>query len=84
MLLTREQLQHATALDAAGVNAALEMAGYSDNRITGARFEGMNDSRQFIYDIMFEDPDCATGIGLGRVFLQYFEQLAGIVLLGEF
>ncbi len=84
MLLTHEQLHYASTLRAGGVDEALVRAGYTDNALIAARFEGMNDSGQFIYDILFSNLEAPHGFDHGRVFLKYYEQPAGIVLLGEF
>lgn len=85
MLITPTQLQHAITLDVKGVDAALKRAGYSDNRLRGVRFEGINTHGQFVYDTLFDNDDKESGIDTGRVFLQYVGDRVemGVLITGE-
>lgn len=84
MLITTLQLQHAMTCDKFQVDAALVRAGYTDNKLMGVRFIGLNEHFQFIYETMYANNDKEFGFDIGRVFLRYFEQPNGIMLLGEY
>ena len=46
----------------------LERSGYTDDGIISAKFAGVNDRHQAMFDIAFED-FIEGGIGYGRVFV---------------
>ena len=50
----------------ADVVAALARGGYLDNNIVSAKFAGVNESRQAMFDIAFDDGE---GIDYGKVFV---------------
>lgn len=84
MLITKHMLNEATHCDYTAVDRVLRASGYSDNRLKAARFEGLNLSNQFVYEIMFADDDNEFGFGLGRVFLMFKEEDGQLVLRAEF
>lgn len=47
---------------------ALERSGYTDDGIISAKFSGVNDRNQAMFDIAFEDI-MDGGIGYGKVFV---------------
>jgi hypothetical protein len=85
-MLTRNQVLQAMNLVGEDVDRALRRAGYTDNQISGARFVGLNEHSQFVYEILCIDANATEEfVSVGRVFLSYKEvPLSGIVLLGEF
>ena len=56
MLITKEQLIHATGLSLTEVKAALAANGYTDNSdLKSAEFKGMNSTGSFVYEIEFDE-----------------------------
>lgn len=48
---------------------ALERRGYYEDGIISAKFAGVNDTNQAMFDIAFEECDQAGDVGFGRVFV---------------
>lgn len=46
---------------------ALERRGYFEDGIISAKFAGVNDTNQAMFDIAYEDAD--EGVGYGKVFV---------------
>ena len=70
LLLTKEQVLHATTLNVREVRAAMEKGGYGAEDISGAEFCGMRVNGIFVYRITFPS-DVDEGNDTGMVYLKY-------------
>lgn len=85
LLLTKEQVLHATTLNVREVRAAMEKGGYGAEDISDAEFCGMRVNGIFVYRITFPS-DEDEGDDTGMVYLQYARRAfsSEYYLTGEF